>query len=270
MQAIHSAPGAGGVGLPQAVQPGEAAGVMQAAPPAIPGWRRRAGLGTAALITVGAAVLIPVATTAAAGAIGSLAVALSGFRVVKNALGAATVNQCRAGTLTGPQAQTVVGALRSPGAGLGTIAQQVVDNLPQGLSAQAAHAFLCGAHVVVPDNGILAGLHHPLPPGVSTRSSSHYAGAGQQYGCDIQIPPPGAGTAHLLFGPAGNGNMFFQLEKHGTGGVTNWLGHAMDYLTHKASGNAQVGPMGMVYASEKTQSELTVQGGQVMQRGQPV
>lgn len=278
MQVVHNGQVAA---VPLLPPPGGAAGAMHAAPPAIPGWKRWAGLGTAALLTGGAiagAVALPVLVGGAGMALVGKVVATEvltvaagvGSKVVKDAWGAKTAQHCQAGTLTGPQAQAAVGALHSPGPGLGTVAQHIVDSLPQGLSAQAAHAFLCGAHVVVPDNGVLAGLAGAggLPPGVALRSSSHYRGAGQQYGCDIQIPIPGGSvSAHLLFGPTGNGDMFFQLEKHGTGGLANRIGHGMDYLAHITSGNAQVGPMGMVYASEKGQAELTVQQGQVMHRG---
>lgn len=139
-------------------------------------------------------------------------------------------------------------------------------------------AVFSGAHIVVADGGALF-QDWTGAPGLNwqNRQSSHYQeprqstgiadgvlnavadkfhplAAHQQQGVDL---PRGLG--HLLIGrtpSASGGDTFFQLEAHGTS-AREFFPHMMDFVLHKASGNAQGGPLGLIQMTEKPDSTGT-------------
>lgn len=135
--------------------------------------------------------------------------------------------------------------------------------------SQYMGAVFSGAHVVVSDGGKLF-KEWASTPGINweNRQSSHYQQArssssmidGIIKGIQDKFSPlskhpqkgidlPG-GLGHLLIGRTDNGDTFFQLEAHGTS-ARDFLPHMMDFFLHKASGNAQVGPLGLIQMTEK-------------------
>lgn len=159
-------------------------------------------------------------------------------------------------------------------------AKDIMGFLPQNMEDSKAHAILCGAHVVFSSQEstefITELTRDHLPQGVTDRTgkTSHYNQT-TQFGCDIEIK----GTpCHILFGKTDEGNLFMQLEKSSVvpfrfgqimRAIDSGLSHLVDWSKHKASGNAQVGPFGMVDSSEKNKTELIVSGDQITSRRTP-
>lgn len=129
-----------------------------------------------------------------------------------------------------------------------------------------------GAHVVVQDGGQRYddwnGQTDEL--GVYDRGSSHYASGDDlmsklngatrhpQYTGDQQRGFDVPGLGHCLFGTRlsedGLGKeTWFQFEAHGDS-LREKIPHGADWVVHKASGNAQVGPLGYVNMTEKPDS----------------
>ena len=139
-------------------------------------------------------------------------------------------------------------------------AKVIMSFLPQNMDKSKAHAILCGAHVVFTSQeskDFINGLtREDTPKGITDRTgkTSHYNKT-TQFGCDIEIEEM---PCHILFGKTDEGNLFMQLEKS----------HLVDWSQHKASGNAQVGPFGMVDSSEKNKTELIVSNNEINQRVQ--
>lgn len=159
-------------------------------------------------------------------------------------------------------------------------AKDIMGFLPQNIEENKAHAILCGAHVVFSSQESKDFINRltrdNLPHGVTDRTgkTSHYSKT-TQFGCDIEIK----GTpCHILFGKTDEGNLFMQLEKSSVvpfrfgqimKATDSGLSHLVDWSKHKASGNAQVGPFGMVDSSEKNKTELIVSGDQITSRRTP-
>jgi hypothetical protein len=136
-------------------------------------------------------------------------------------------------------------------------AQQQQGGQAKTLTTQDFHAaLLLGAHFTKPGANLYNQLSAVQNPGFQARGSSHYPGAGQQFGMDL----PG-GLGHLLIGLTPNGDTFFQLESHGLGNpnqgkiekLMEKIGHTMAYVQH-ISGDVhyvQIGPGGCISGSEK-------------------
>lgn len=156
-------------------------------------------------------------------------------------------------------------------------AKVIMSFLPQNMDKSKAHAILCGAHVVFTSQeskDFINGLTREYPPeNVTDRTgkTSHYNKT-TQFGCDIEIEKM---PCHILFGKTDEGNLFMQLEKSSIvpfrlgqimRAIDSGLSHLVDWSQHKASGNAQVGPFGMVDSSEKNKTELIVSNNKINQR----
>ena len=142
--------------------------------------------------------------------------------------------------------------------------KNLLEKLPEGGRKKLYTAMLYGAHVTIEGNH---NLKLSTWDGIR-RSSSHYPGAGQQYGKDLTKADNGF-DGHLLFGPTSTPDkVFVQFEGHGTGGVKNFIGHMTDYFAHLSMKPAegwfsqnevvQVGPLGCIGFSEKNGSEIKI------------
>nr|WP_294508877.1 hypothetical protein [uncultured Bilophila sp.] len=158
-------------------------------------------------------------------------------------------------------------------------AKVIMSFFPQNMDKSKAHAILCGAHVVFTSQeskDFINGLtREGTPKGITDRTgkTSHYNKT-TQFGCDIEIEEM---PCHILFGKTDEGNLFMQLEKSSVvpfrfgqimRATDSGLSHLVDWSQHKASGNAQVGPFGMVDSSEKNKTELIVSNNEINQRVQ--
>jgi hypothetical protein len=92
--------------------------------------------------------------------------------------------------------------------------------------------FLKGGHTVLQDSGVLYDLledkHY-----VCERISSHYVKC--KADSDLSMQADGIFN-ELLIGKTAEGNTWFQLEGHSTGGIMNFIGHGVDYLYYCMSG----------------------------------
>lgn len=113
-----------------------------------------------------------------------------------------------------------------------------------------------GSHIVVDGAGIEPDLYDvwSKSPGRIERESSHYPNVDcQQY--EVELPGLGA----VLFGRDENGNTWLQLENHSGGkDLVNSLGHVLDFVLHKASGDFNVGPLGITPRTDKRGSAVHV------------
>ena len=89
-----------------------------------------------------------------------------------------------------------------------------------------------GAHVIVPDGGELYDelVKQNL---VQNRISSHHRG--NKGGSDASIQG-GEIFREFLVGKTKDGKTWFQVEGHSTGGLANFIGHMVDYLCYKFTG----------------------------------
>ncbi|SAI56906.1 Uncharacterised protein [Bordetella ansorpii] len=144
-------------------------------------------------------------------------------------------------------------------------------------------AVFSGAHVVVADEGLqFARWASDENLQWQPRQSSHYQEA-RHSGTDMmsvvadkvkdkfsplsETPQLGIdlprGLGHLLVGrmpESEGGHTFFQLEAHGCS-ARDFLPHMADFLLHKSSGDAQVGPQGLIHATEKQGTHFVVNPG---------